>query len=103
MTEPITDKRLAKVVEVLKDSFGPSVEFELRKDSETVYTVKARAADNASLTDGIENIKLAKMRGGAVTVLSDDDADDYAQRSLDASDPVVRAGYEQLAREARGQ
>ncbi len=79
---------VAHVVSVLSDAFGPDVQFELTKESDRVYTVKASADDDASIADGLAAMKLAHLRGGAVAVISDTDADEYAERSLYASDPV---------------
>jgi hypothetical protein len=99
MTEPND----ARVASALRNAFGPDVRFELTKESDEVYMVKASADDDASIADGLATMKLAHLRGSAVTVLSTSDADEYAEWSLYTSDPVARAGYAELAREVRGQ
>ena len=48
-----------RVIEALKEAFPPGVEFELFKESDTVYRVKATAEGDASLTDGLESLKAA--------------------------------------------
>ena len=97
------DKEVAKVAAALRDAFPADASFELIKESDKVYRVKVTADTDGVISDGLERMKLAQLRGGVVKVLSDEDADEYADQSLFSSDPIIRAGYDALAREARGE
>jgi hypothetical protein len=96
------DKEVAKVVDALRDAFPADANFELIKESDKVYRVKVTADTDGVISDGLEKMKLAQLRGSGVTVVSDSDADEYADRSLYSSDPIARAGYDELADEVRG-
>jgi hypothetical protein len=102
MTKLSDEQAVAKVVDALKDAFPAGVTFELAKESERVYRIKATADTDEPIADGLEKMKLAQLRGSGLGVISDADADEYADRSLYSSDPIARAGYDELADEARG-
>lgn len=108
MTTLTADQTETRLVKVLKDSFGPDVRFELLKESDTVYRVKATSDDDDAIADGLQTLKAARLRGAVdgglvVKMISHDDADDYAARGAAASDPMLRVGYDALATDARGQ
>ncbi len=50
------DKAVTEVVKVLRDAFGPGVDFELCRESDRIYRVKATAKDDASIDGGLEKM-----------------------------------------------
>jgi hypothetical protein len=105
---PSNDEAFARVVNVLKESFGPGVDFELTRESDNVFKVKASSDRDSAITDGLETMKAARLRSAidgepAVKMISGDDAIDYRSRAAATSDPILRAGYEALAQDALGQ
>ncbi len=103
-----TDRALNRVIKVLQDSFGPSVKFELTRESDNVFRVKATAADDASIADGMQAMKAARLRSVidhddiSVKMISEDDANDYSSLAASTNDPILRAGYQVLAEDAQG-
>ena len=98
----------ARIVKVLRDAFGPDVAFEITKESDRVYRVRATSDRDESIADGLEKMRSDRLAGVvdadlAVKMLSEQDADEYRIRAALSDDPVARAGYEALARDARGQ
>jgi hypothetical protein len=96
-----------RVIKALREAFGPTVQFELVKESDTLYRVKVTGDDDATIADGLETMKSERLRsvidgGVAVKMISDHDANEYDRLAASSSDPMLRAGYEVLAREARG-
>ena len=96
-----------RVIAALREAFGPTVQLELTKESDTLYRVKVTGDDDATIADGLETMKAHRLRsaidgGVAVKMISDVDADAYLKLASSASDPVVREGYESLARDALG-
>ncbi len=108
MTRSLSNKdAVARVVSVLKQSFGPNVTFELFKESDTVYRVKATSDDDASIADGVRAMKAARLRSVidddvSVKMLSEDDVNDYSSLAASTNDPILRAGYQVLAEDAGG-
>ena len=108
MTEPSKEESYAKVIKVLRGAFGPDTQFELTRESDNVFRVKATSDDDAAITDGLEKMKADRLRAMvdgdlAVKMISSSDADDYRVRAMLTDDPMLRAGYEALARDAQGQ
>jgi hypothetical protein len=107
MTQKLSkDDALARVMDVLKKSFAQDVSLEITPESDTVYRVKASAESDASIADGLEMMKVATLRavlndGVGVKLIGADVAEHYTAKSF-SNDPAVRAGYEELARTARG-
>jgi hypothetical protein len=107
MTQKLSkDDALARVIDVLQESFPPDVSLEINPESDTVYTVKASAESDVSIAEGLEKMKAATLRavlndGVGVKMISADVADHYTAKSF-TDDPAMRAGYEELARAARG-
>ena len=99
------DEALTHVMRVLRDSFGPDVGFELTRESDSVYRVKASSSVDTSITDGLEKMKAARLRsdfedGVAVKMISTEDAKEYRTRAASSADPTLRQGYTRVGQEA---
>ena len=107
MTQKLSkEDALARVTEVLQESFGADVSLEITPETDTEFTVKASAENDASIANGLEKMTAATLRtvlndGVGVKMISADIADQYTAKSF-SNDPAMRAGYEELARAARG-
>jgi hypothetical protein len=63
MTKRITDEEaITQVMDVLKEAFGAGVDFELFKESDTAYRLKATAEGDAFITDGLDALKASRLR-----------------------------------------
>ena len=57
MTRALSNQEAcAHVTSFLKNSFAPDVRFELTRESDTVYRVRATSNIDASITEGLENM-----------------------------------------------